>query len=138
MQPQPYEEMPEDQLLALCEWREADSVGELGMRGVGHVAANREKVPGWWGVDLRSILLKPWQFSCFNEGDPDEKRWPDDDNPQWIAAQEIAKAIIAGDDLDLTSGATSYYDVSITPPDWTQELIFTTQIGSLRFYRRRT
>jgi N-acetylmuramoyl-L-alanine amidase len=77
---QPYTDLSIPELLALCEWREADDQGVDGMRAVGHVVRNRADMPCWWGVDIQSVILKPWQFSSFDHGDPDERRWPDDGN----------------------------------------------------------
>jgi N-acetylmuramoyl-L-alanine amidase len=131
----PYTELSEVDLLALCEWREADDQGIDGMRGVGHVVMNRVQHPSWWGTNLHEVILKPWQFSSFNHGDPNETRWPEDDNVQWIEGLAIADAVLSGRDTDLTEGAANYYDVSIDPPDWAAQLVFTAQIGKLRFYR---
>ena len=132
---QPYQDLSDDELYQLCIWREADDCGIDGMRGVAHVIDNRVQYPGWWGVDLRTVILAPWQFSCFNHGDPDERRWPEDDNHEWLAATAIVDAMLLRSDSDLTDNATSYYDVSIEPPSWTLKMQFTVQIMSLRFYR---
>ena len=134
MQPQPYTDLSQQDLLALCVWRESDDQPYDCMRGVAHVVVNRVAHPGWWGVDVRSIVLKPWQFSSFNHDDPGERRWPEDDNQQWLEAQTAARLAIGGDD-DPTLGASSYYDVSIQPPSWTASMVFTMQLGKIRFYR---
>src|ERR1700688_24001 len=99
---QPYSDLSETELLSLCEWREADDQGDDGMRGVGHVVVNRVKNPGWWGVSIPTVILKPWQFSSFNHGDPNETRWPEDDNAQWRQALTIAIGLLAGTDPDNT------------------------------------
>jgi N-acetylmuramoyl-L-alanine amidase len=132
---QPYSELSNEQLLALCAWREADSQGDDGMRGVAHVIKNRADHPSWWGVDIPSVILKPWQISSFNHGDAGEHRWPADNNTQWQAAQFIAEDVLDGSDTDLTEGATNYYDVSIEPPGWTVSMVLILSVGRLRFYR---
>ena len=106
------------------------------MACVAHVIKNRVDKPCWWGVDYHSVVLKPWQFSSFNHGDPNESRWPEDNNLQWIEAQRIADGVLDGTDPDNTDGAVNYYDVSIDPPAWTAELVFTVQFDRIRFYKR--
>jgi spore germination cell wall hydrolase CwlJ-like protein len=132
---QPYSELSDQELLALCTWREADDQSVAAMAGVAHVVNNRVKLPRWWGVSVQTVVLKPWQFSCFDHGDPNESRWPEDENVQWLAVLHIATAVLAGTDRDLTDGASSYYDVSIDPPSWTAELVFTVQFDRIRFYK---
>jgi N-acetylmuramoyl-L-alanine amidase len=133
---QPYSELSDCDMLALCVWRESDDQSIGCMAAVAHVVMNRAEQPGWWGIDIHSVVLRPWQFSCFNHGDPNESRWPDGANLQWIEARRIAAAVLDGTDRDLTDGATSYYDVSIDPPDWTGGMIFTVQFDRIRFYKQ--
>ena len=84
MQPQEYDLMSDLQLLILMDWREAEGEGLLGKRGVAHSAKNRADMPGWWGgPSLKSVILKPMQFSSFNPGNPRERDWPDDDQPAY-------------------------------------------------------
>ena len=133
---QPYSELSDRDLLALCVWRESDDQSVGCMAAVAHVVKNRVEKPCWWGVDYHSVILKPWQFSCFNHGDPNESRWPADNNLQWIEALHIADAVAVNNtDPDNTDGATTYYDVSIDPPDWTGGMIFTVQFDRIRFYK---
>ncbi|MBM4288219.1 MAG: cell wall hydrolase [Deltaproteobacteria bacterium] len=37
------------------------------LQGIGHAIINRALKPGWWGRSLEEVILKPWQFSCFNK-----------------------------------------------------------------------
>jgi N-acetylmuramoyl-L-alanine amidase len=131
----PYSELTDEELYELCVWRESDDQPADAMRAVAHSIMNRVLHPGWWGVDLRTVLLAPEQYSCFDEGGPDETRWPDDDNPQFIEISQIVDDIVAQNDPDNTDGATNYYDVSIEPPWWTQKMQFTVQLGKFRFYK---
>jgi len=136
--PCPYSQLSDDLLLALCGWREAGNEPIDCMRGVQHVVMNRVASPGWWGHDIHSVILAPWQFSSFNGGTPDEKRWPQDDDPFWIEALRVAAVVSIKQDADPTHGATSYYADYIRPPSWTLSMIFTVQFGNTRFYRTKT
>ena len=54
-------------------WGEARGEGEPGMTAVAHVLLNRLK-DGRWGTALGSVCLAPYQFSCWNIGDPNRAR----------------------------------------------------------------
>ena len=69
-----FEALPELELMALCIWAEARNQGLEGMQAVGSVILNRASRPGWWGRDIRSVILKPKQFSCLNPDDPQRER----------------------------------------------------------------
>jgi hypothetical protein len=64
------------ELLTLLLYGEARGEGLDGMLAVASVVMNRVAVgtgssrPCWWGKDIKSVILKPQQFSCFNEDDP--------------------------------------------------------------------
>ncbi len=138
MIPVPYAHLSELELLELCVWREARGEGLLGKRGVAHVIQNRAAHPGWWGgPSIHSVILKAWQFSSFNPGDPNSEEWPDDNDPSFADCAEICEAVARGTDEDITSGATSYHDISIPPPAWatdgSNEL--TLAVGRLKFYK---
>lgn len=135
MNPQPYESMDPVALYKLCNWREARGEGVLGKRGQAHSVMNRVVEPSWWGHDLQSVILCKWQYSSFNENDPNEAKWPADDDPSFIDCSEICNAVLAGTDEDLTDGATSYFDISIQPPYWAASMQLTLAVGRFRFYR---
>lgn len=138
MQPQDYNALSDVSLMALCIWREARGESPDGQLGVGHVIQNRAKKGGWWGHDIHSVVLKPWQFSSFNAGDPNSTRWPDDESGSWTNCLSAATAVIVGKVADITNGATHYFDVSIPwPKAWGQESEYenTLNIGRLRFYK---
>jgi N-acetylmuramoyl-L-alanine amidase len=137
MQAVPYSELSALDLMKLCVWREARGEGILGKRGVAHVIQNRADDPSWWGHDVRSVILKPWQFSSFNAADANSNKWPAEGDPSFQDCDNICEAVAAGKDEDLTAGATSYYDVSIPAPRWTLDgsNVPTLSVGRLRFYK---
>jgi N-acetylmuramoyl-L-alanine amidase len=139
MQPQPYLDLNELDIRALCMWREAQGEGSMGKRGVGWVIQNRIDSPGWWGHDAFTVVLCPEQFSSFNANDPNEDKWPSDDDHSWIDCQSFTQSIMSGKDTDVTNGATNYHDISIVdwPGGWGDEskYINTLNVGRFKFYR---
>jgi hypothetical protein len=142
MIPQPYNQLSDLNLLGLCVWREAQDQPAEGMRAVAHVVRNRTFRPSWWNSRIagsyRNVILKPYQFSSFNIGDPNEKKWPADDDPSWILVQETVLWVPCGVDQDNTDGAVMYHDTSIGwPTSWGNEADFlnTLNVGRMRFYK---
>ena len=88
-----FEQLTEINLLALCIWAEARNQGLEGMQAVGSVILNRASRPGWWGRDIKSVILAPKQFSCFNSDDPKTPR--DESDPQREKLVAIAADFIS-------------------------------------------
>jgi N-acetylmuramoyl-L-alanine amidase len=118
-------------------WGEARGQGVPGMTAVAAVIGNRAANPRWWGADLVSVCLKPWQFSCRNADDPNLPKLlaVDASDPQFAEALVIAGDLVAGTLVDPTGGADSYYDMSIPPPNWAATATCTVDIAGMRFYR---
>ncbi len=127
-----FDRLTDAELLARLIYGEARGEKWEGQQAVGHVAINRAKRPSWWGTNLREVILKPYQFSCFNNDyvsriiTPKEKTWH--------TCLEAAMSVLDGDSIDKTGGATHYHAVGITP-HWAASLTKTVQIGSHLFYR---
>jgi len=62
------------QLLALALYGEARGEITEGKIAVGSVILERVKLNKWYGQGLQGVILKPWQFSCFNESDPNYRK----------------------------------------------------------------
>jgi spore germination cell wall hydrolase CwlJ-like protein len=108
--------------MALTMWGEARREGEIGMRAVGHVIDNRHK-SGRHGAYATDTVSAAYQFSCWNEGDPNrvaldtiDRLRPDSaDHRAWLAAKRIAGEILAGGSADPTGGALFYHTVAVAP-----------------------
>lgn len=111
-----YKELSEADLLALCIWREARGEGLLGKRGVAHVVLNRVSARSFFGHDVNSVILKPWQFSSFNASDPNVDKWPAEADESWIDSQAAAHQVLQWNDPDLTAGALYYFSPPLTHP----------------------
>lgn len=130
-------------MLELACWREARGESFDAKRAVCHVIKNRSRFPAWWNGhvagSLSHVILQKWQFSSFNLGDPNEKKWPADEDPAFAECCAAAMAVSDGE-ADNTDGATYYYDTSIQWPEaWGPQSSYvnTINIGRLRFWKPR-
>lgn len=125
-------------VLARTGWAENRSGGIEGMQSVINAILNRAAHPCWWGRDVISVCLKPWQFSSWNENDPNRAKLLaiTADDPQFSEALKIAARAVLGTLPDLTDGSDSYYAASMeTEPEWAAKSIFTVELAGQRFYR---
>jgi spore germination cell wall hydrolase CwlJ-like protein len=131
-------------LLAATMWGEARGEGVLAMRAVGHVILNRAESDNAsrYGTGLRGVILRPWQFSVWNHGDPNRDRmvhlihgWQPsgDDGAMWLIARSLARDILEGRSIDPTNGAL-YYHTNAVSPSWSRGGEISTTIGSHIFY----
>jgi N-acetylmuramoyl-L-alanine amidase len=123
--------------LARTLWGEARGEGEKGMMAVACVILNRAKKPCWWGKDIESVCRKKWQFSCWNENDPNYQKLlrVTDKDPSFADALAIAKEAVSGME-DITNGATHYFVTKMkNPPKWASGKIPCAVIGSHSFYK---
>lgn len=118
-------------------WAEARGEGELGMLAVAHVINNRAVDPGrdWWGDSIAEVCLKPWQFSCWNELDPNRGKLlrVGLEDPQYRIALRCCLAVLTGA-ADPTVGADHYHTLSIAPV-WARGRARIATIGRHAFYR---
>lgn len=128
-------------LLARTIWGEARGEGTNGMRAVACVIMNRLKIAQkkngfWWGDNLTEICRKPYQFSAWNNDDPNRSLMEkvDKNNAVFSAALRIARRAVYGDLPDETKGATHYHRIGITPI-WTHKEKPVEVIGKHIFYR---
>lgn len=115
------------------------------MRAVAWVVKNRvttdlgnDGKADWWGEGYGGVILKPFQFSCLNNNDPNlDKILNFDESPSYdkAVAKDIAKQVIhAPQSEDPTGRATHYHVKSITPA-WAGKLTKTVTIGNHVFYK---
>ena len=128
-------DMTDDQAdyLARTIYGEARGEGIKGMQAVANVVMNRVKAGGWYGASVKDVVLKPKQFSCWNENDPNRAIILAANDAQLAQARSIAEQAIAGTLPDITGGATNYHAKSITPY-WAASMTKTATIGNHVFY----
>ena len=134
MIPQPLSDLSDSDLLALCIYREARGEQILGKRGVAWTVMNRLARHSWFGTTVREVILHPWQFSSFNESDPNSDVWPRDTDPVWVDCVDEAETAIAGESEDPTHGAIYYFSPPLTaPPHAWGAVEVLIKIGALTF-----
>jgi len=129
-------------ILARTLWGEARGESKAGREAVAAVVLNRVEVATrhggrfWWGNDVVSVCLKPWQFSCWNVNDPNRAKLQavDEKNRVFAQCRRIADAALAGELADPTEGATHYHVEGLSPP-WSLGRQPVTQIGGHLFYK---
>jgi spore germination cell wall hydrolase CwlJ-like protein len=147
-----FEQLTETYLLALCIWAEARNQGLEGMQAVGSVILNRVARPGWWGHDIKSVVLAPKQFSCFNEDDPQRPRMIEiannfietmtQDYPLracvWVAAGLLGYPLhslgVQGQFIESNVGAATHYHTGAVAPAWKDKMTIVKQIKDHIFY----
>tara|TARA_R110000851_G_scaffold189550_1_gene339793 strand:- start:71 stop:481 length:411 start_codon:yes stop_codon:yes gene_type:complete len=102
-------------------WGEARGEDKEGKISVGHVIKNRADKKTWMGKTIKDVCLKKWQFSCWNENDPNRKKilaLKLDDLNEYL---EISAKVLSGMYEDQTKGSTHYYAKSMkSPPNWAE------------------
>lgn len=129
--------LPEADLLARCIWGEARGERVEGKLAIAYVVLNRAKAGSWYGRSISDVILKPYQFSCFNADDPNLaqilKLSPH--SPEFSFCKAIAEMATEKDlTNDPTGGATHYHTVNVKP-SWATKLVFLCRIGNHLFYR---
>ncbi|WP_062381972.1 cell wall hydrolase [Pseudomonas abietaniphila] len=129
-------------VLARTLWGEARGEGLAGMVAVAWSIRNRVedgKEKSWWGEGYAGVCQKPYQFSCWNKGDPNQ---PYLTGAKQIPFRELAQCRIAADQVidgrvaDPTGGATHYYAASMpSAPKWANGAKKTLTLGNHIFFK---
>lgn len=130
------------EVLAKTIYGEARGEGVSGMEAVACVILNRVKVAlnhggkYWWGNDIKSVCLKKYQFSCWNENDPNSRVLSKDlsGNSVYMLCEAVASRAIKGCIPDQTGCATHYHTKSVKPK-WAENQVPTAVIGHHLFYK---
>ncbi len=84
---------------------------------VGNVVMNRLKVQSWYGKSIQEVCQKPFQFSCWNVGDPNRLLLMREEiaDPVFTVCSEVATKVAHEEWPDLTKGSDHYHAFSILP-----------------------
>lgn len=97
---------------------------------------NRTGKNKWWGNTLHEVLLKQYQFSCFNQNDPNYQKLQDplkyEDPKVWEECYDVAEKVLNHNIQDISQGATHY---CTNNPSWAKnkQPLFTK--GKTKFYK---
>lgn len=127
-------------LLARLLFGEARGEVLAGQVAVANVVMNRVKLGGWYGLTVKDVMLKPWQFSCFNEDDPNLRLTasPPMREP-YTLCEMIAELALDGLLKDNTDNSTHYFNPDVVPGRWPKpwnraQMVFRKKIGRHEFY----
>lgn len=130
----------DEDILARTLYGEARGEGLAGLEAVAAVILNRVAFSSrrgkyWWGNTVGEVCRKPWQFSCWNDNDPNSRliALVNDDDKVFGLCRRIARRAIAGVLPDATCGATHYHHRSLRPR-WSEGKIPCAEIGHHLFY----
>lgn len=131
---------PEVETLARTLYGEARGELVRGKEAVASVIINRvnrgkDRYGYWWGDSVTSVCRKPWQFSCWNDNDPNRKKIEavGEDSNVFACCVRIARRAAAGVLKDPTGGATHYHAKGVVPP-WSRGRKPCAIIGNHKFY----
>lgn len=126
--------------LARTLWGEARGEPVRGIEAVAAVVVNRvalSRARGgfWWGGDIVAVCRKPFQFSCWNDGDPNRPKLlaVTEADPVFSTCLRVARRAIAGTLPDSTGGATHYHHRRVDPV-WARGHAPSAEIGAHLFY----
>ena len=130
--------LSERTILALTLYGEARGEGYNGMYAVGCVVLNRVEQRSWYGKTVKEVCLKWYQFSCWNEADPNFQKLImfDRFDPLFETAFMIAGDVLDNKFGDPTNGADHYLHENIEHlTGWTAKMTKTAHIGVHCFYK---
>lgn len=107
--------------MAKTVWGEARGEDKEGRIAVASVILNRKNKQSWMGKTIKDVCLKKWQFSCWNENDPNLEKIKNLKLEDLTEFLDIAYGVVSGMYEDPTSGSTHYYAKSMkSPPKWAE------------------
>jgi len=128
------------EILARTIYGEARGESVRGKEAIAAVIMNRVNLANrkggyWWGRTIEDVCGKPWQFSCWNDNDPNRKKIEKvgPENRVFRSCIRIARRAAAGTLEDPTRGATHYHTFSSRPP-WARGHAPVCVIGRHVFY----
>ena len=134
----------------MCVFGEARGESDAARRAVAQVALNRARHPhvvfgsrdgAAFEENLRRVILRPGQFSCFHPSDPNYQKllrpYEAEDAAVWESCLRCAEEALAqwNEPDMLTANSDHYFDDSIQPPSWADPAKRTVKLGRLNFYR---
>lgn len=117
-------------------WGEARGETQAGKVAVAWVIRNRFESEKWFaGATIKDTVLKPYQFSCWNENDPNrvEVLNVEFDNKDLQKCLYAVLGVFTNLEPDPTYGSTHYHADGVSP-DWADGKVPVCSIGGHRFF----
>lgn len=132
-------QMSDLELLTRLLWGECRGEILQGQVAVANVVRNRV-ADGRYGKGWKGVILRPWQFSCFNPNDPNLKSMLNIASLSYYGElKQLAFLTLEGLLVDPTKGATHYFNPQVVPGRWPKSwnpdlMEFRGDIGRHKFY----
>ncbi len=135
--------------LARTLYGEARGEPQTGKVAVAWVIRNRVERPAFVGSLLGQpgavshVCLAPWQFSCWNNNDPNRPLLLNLQSNQCPGEFAIAGSVLEGSAPDPTNGADHYHTINQPvwaqswPPEWAPHMVEVARFGGHVFYDSR-
>lgn len=104
-------------ILARTIFGEAEGNNKADAIAIAWVVKNRLGKASWPDT-VAEVCLQPYQFSCWNAGDPGRERIAKAEGTWFMQCRSIAEAVIEGKLRDETRGSTHYYADYVKLPKW--------------------
>ena len=122
-------------VMAQTIWGESRGETKEGQYAIAHVIKNRLDSKKWFSTDtLEGVCKKKWQFSCWNEGDPNKEKMEQLTHGDIKDFVDIANNVLDGLHDSNVGKATHYYADYISEPKWAEGKTPITKIGVHHFY----
>lgn len=122
------------EILARTIYGEARGESSLGKKAVACVIVNRYKSKKWFaGKSIAETCQKKWQFSCWNENDPNRAKLLKASAVELGECLQIAERFVDGVEKDFLNGACHYHTTKIKPK-WAEGKTADFLIGNHLFY----
>lgn len=125
-------------LESLCLFREARGESQACKAAILAVIRNRAADPkNRWPKDTCKVITQPFQFSSFNQNDPNVSKFPIPGDPEFGAWVDCANVVLTPLTADPTSGANGYESLpaNMPKPAWADPAKITMTLGPFRFYK---
>ena len=106
-------------IIARMLFGEARNCSREEKRVIAYTAINRAKDGKKWnGETIKDSILKEWQYSCFNDNDPNKKKLMDPqryDSKSWEECLTAADTVLGENSNSYNLGQTHYHTLAISP-----------------------
>jgi len=144
-----FKKLDDVKLLAITIYGEARGEPLAGKIAVASVVLNRFKKNSWFGKTLKDVILKPYQFSCFNEDDPNRikllaiaQNWDMFYQKDKVLREcyDIASKFLDPNDITILKDnvfSATHYKTKNCKADWADKMQLTAVIGNHEFYTEK-
>ena len=122
-------------IMAKTMWGESRNQDTSCQIAVANVIKNRAEARRWYGNTPKEVCLKEWQFSCWNEGDPNKEKMEQlsKTDPIYIKMLGIGFLVLSGKIKDNTQNSTHYHTKAVKPK-WSYDVQPVCEYGEHLFY----